>query len=333
MLVQCGGCQIRMITGGRFLCMCSTVGYWQRGPVLYPIGNRQLLIVGFASQTTVPSFSCFLFRYSGGMTDENHFDAHKPREIAELIEAAGVAKATLPIGQMFVLAVLAGAFIAFGAAAYTMVMTGVDASYGPARFLGGVVFALGLILIIVGGAELFTGNALIVMAAVDKKITMHQLLRNWTVVYVGNLFGAAGLAVAMGLSGILEGPMGETATNIPLAKAGLTPVEAVMRGALCNALVCLAVWLSFAARTVVGKVMAILWPISGFVLLGFEHSIANMYFFPQGWAASSDVTLNAALANILWVTIGNVLGGAGGVALAYRFAYASPAAPTSKRQP
>jgi len=147
------------------------------------------------------------------------------------------------------------------------------------------------------------------------------LLRNWSVVYVGNLVGALGLAVAVGLSGVLDGPMGETAAKIPAAKAGLSPLEAVMRGALCNALVCLAVWVSFAARTAAGKILAIIWPISGFVLLGFEHSVANMYFFPQGWAAMSDVTGMAALANLFWVTIGNVIGGAGGVALAYRFAY------------
>jgi len=255
------------------------------------------------------------------MSDQPPFDAYKPREIAILIEDAGVSKAMLPIGQMFVLAILAGAFIGFGAAAYTMVMTGADASYGPMRFLGGVVFSLGLILVIVGGAELFTGNALIVMAAVDRKITIRQLLRNWSVVYVGNLVGALGLAVAVGLSGVLDGPMGETAAKIPAAKAGLSPLEAVMRGALCNALVCLAVWVSFAARTAAGKILAIIWPISGFVLLGFEHSVANMYFFPQGWAAMSDVTGMAALANLFWVTIGNVIGGAGGVALAYRFAY------------
>ena len=115
--------------------------------------------------------------------------------------------------------------------------------------------------------------------------------------------------------------MADVAVKIPQAKAALQPFEALMRGALCNALVCLAIWLSFAARTAAGKVLAILWPISAFVLLGLEHSIANMYFFPQGWLAGAEVTTNDALANMIWVTCGNVLGGAGGVALAYRFAY------------
>jgi len=257
------------------------------------------------------------------METENDYDAYKPAKIAALVEDVGVTKAHLPIYKMLVLAILAGAFIGFGGVAYTTVMTGVDASYGPARILGGVVFSLGLILVVVGGAELFTGNALMVMAAVDRKISLRMLLRSWGVVYIGNLIGAAGLAVAFGMTGLLDGPIGNTAAQIPAAKAGLLPVEAFMRGALCNALVCLAIWLSFAARTAEGKIMAMLWPISAFVLLGFEHSIANMYFFPQGWLAGSDVAIGAALGNLLWVTLGNIAGGAGGVALAYRFAFLS----------
>lgn len=255
------------------------------------------------------------------MIDENSHDAYKPAKIAALVEEVGVTKAQLPIGQMFVLAILAGTFIGFGAMAYTAVMTGMDASYGPSRLLGGVVFSLGLILVIVGGAELFTGNALMVMAAVDRKITVRLLLRSWTVVYLGNIVGAAGLAIAFGLTGLLDGPMGSTATKIPQAKAALLPVEAFVRGVLCNALVCLAIWLSFSARTAAGKILAVLWPISTFVLLGLEHSVANMYFFPQGWMAGSGVTPNDAMTNLIWVTFGNVVGGAGGVALAYRFAF------------
>lgn len=255
------------------------------------------------------------------MTVENNLDAYKPAKIAALVEGAGVAKAQLPTLQMFVLAVLAGAFIGFGAAAYTTVMTGMDASYGPARFLGGVVFSLGLILVIIGGAELFTGNALMVMAAVDRKITLRMLLRSWAIVYFGNFIGAAGLAIVFGLSGLLEGSMSSTAAKIPEAKAVLLPFEAFVRGALCNAMVCLAIWLSFAARSAAGKILAILWPISAFVMLGLEHSVANMYFFPQGWMAGSEVTVSDAVANLIWVTLGNIVGGAGGVALAYRYAY------------
>ena len=255
------------------------------------------------------------------MNDEKSHDAYKPANIAALVEAGGVAKAQLPIAQMFVLAILAGAFIGFGAAAYTAVMIGLDPAFGPVRLLGGVVFSLGLILVIVGGAELFTGNALMVMAAVERKISVRQLLRSWAVVYAGNFVGAVGLAVAFGSTGLLDGPMGVVAAKIPIAKASLPPFEAFMRGALCNALVCLAIWLSFAARTVAGKILAILWPISGFVLLGLEHSVANMYFFPQGWLAASNVSAMDALGNMIWVTLGNVVGGAGGIALSYHFAY------------
>jgi formate/nitrite transporter len=248
-------------------------------------------------------------------------DAWKPAQIAALIETAGVAKARMPFGQTLVLAILAGAFIGFGGAAYLMVMTGADPGFGPARFLGGIVFSLGLILVIVGGAELFTGNNLMVMAAVDRKITAAALFRNWGIVFLGNLIGAAGLAFAFGLTGLLDGPMGATAAKVASTKAALEPLQALVRGALCNALVCLAVWLTFAARTATGKILAILWPISTFVLLGLEHSVANMFLLPLGMLAGSDISSSAALMSLIWVTIGNVAGGAGGVALAYRYAY------------
>ena len=248
-------------------------------------------------------------------------DAYKPAQIAELVETSGVAKAHLSIVQTLTLAILAGVFIGFGGAAYTMVMTGVDPGFGPARFLGGVVFSLGLILVVVGGAELFTGNALMTIAAVDRKISMRDLLRNWGFVYLGNLVGAVALVLACAASGLLEGPMGATAAAIANGKIDLSPTQAFVRGILCNALVCLAVWLSFAARSVVGKVMAILWPISTFVLLGLEHSIANMYLLPQGALAGAKLGWGATISNLFWVTVGNVVGGAGGVALAYRLAY------------
>lgn len=248
-------------------------------------------------------------------------DAYKPAEIAALIESAGIAKARLPFGQMLTLAVLAGAFISFGGLAYLMVMTGADPGFGPHRLLGGVVFSLGLILVIVGGAELFTGNALMVMAAVDGKISLAALLRNWGVVYAGNLLGALAMVAAVGLSGLLQGPIGDTAATLATAKAGGAALPWLVKGALCNALVCLAVWLTFSARDTTGKILAILWPISAFVLLGLEHSIANMFFLPLGAFAGAEVPVGQAVAALGWVTLGNVLGGAGGVALAYRYAY------------
>lgn len=162
-----------------------------------------------------------------------------------------------------------------------------------------------------------------IMAAVERKITLRRMLRSWGIVYLGNFVGAAGLAVVFGFSGLLEGAMGATATAIPEIKASLLPMEAFIRGALCNMLVCLAIWLTFAARSAAGKILGILWPISAFVLLGLEHSVANMYFFPQGWMVGSNVTISDALSNLVWVTLGNIAGGAGGVALAYRFAFLS----------
>ncbi|EEW25887.1 formate/nitrite transporter family protein [Rhodobacter ferrooxidans] len=254
--------------------------------------------------------------------DSDH-DAYKPAQIAAMIRSSGVAKARLPLGQMLTLAVLAGAFIGFGGAAYLMVMTGADAGHGPTRLLGGMAFSLGLILCVVGGAELFTGNALMVMAAVERQITLPELWRNWSVVYAGNLIGALGLAAAFWATGLLapEVPFAATAARVASAKAALSPVEMLARGALCNALVCLAVWLTFSARDTAGKILAILWPISTFVLLGLEHSIANMYLIPVGILAGADVATGAAIGNIFWVTIGNIIGGAGGVALAYRYAY------------
>lgn len=257
------------------------------------------------------------------MTDLNPtgLDAYKASEIATLVEDAGVAKARLPFVRMSTLGILAGAFIALGAVAYTMTMTGVDPAFGPARILGGVVFSVGLVLVIVGGAELFTGNALMVMAAVDRRISLSELIRNWIIVYVANFAGAVAVALAVWTSGILDGPAGATAIAIAQGKAALTPQEAFMRGILCNMLVCLAVWLTLAARTVTGKILAIVWPIASFVALGFEHSVANMYLIPQGILIGADVGAGAFVANMLFVTAGNIVGGAGGVALAYRLAY------------
>ena len=247
--------------------------------------------------------------------------AYQPAEIALRIEEAGVGKTKLGLLQMMALSVLAGVFIAFGAAFYTQVMSGVDASFGPARLLGGAAFSLGLILVVVGGAELFTGNALMVMAWVDRRIGSGAMLRAWTIVYLGNLLGALAMAVLVSLSGTLNGAVGELAVRIAEAKMALPPLEALVRGILCNALVCLAVWLTFAAQTVTGKILAILWPITAFVALGFEHSIANMYLIPVGLLHGAEGGLASLLANLLPVTLGNIAGGAGGVALAYWAAY------------
>ncbi|MBT3557977.1 MAG: formate/nitrite transporter family protein [Rhodospirillales bacterium] len=248
-------------------------------------------------------------------------DAYAPHEIAQRAETVGVAKAHLSFIPMVMLAILAGAFIAFGAAFYTLVMTDSGLGFGPARLLGGLAFSTGLILVIVGGAELFTGNNLIVMAWADGKVSHRQLLRNWVVAYAGNFVGSLGVAAMVGLSGVLmlhDGGVAKTAIAIAEGKLALSASEAFVRGVLCNTLVCLAVWLCFSARTVVGKVMAIVFPVSAFVALGFEHSIANMYLIPIGYFAGSDsITVSGFLGNLIPVTAGNIVGGSGFVALTY----------------
>lgn len=255
-------------------------------------------------------------------------DPYTPAEIARHVEALGVAKANLPIVPLATLGILAGAFIAFGAMFFTLIVS--DPAFGTAagRFLGGVVFSLGLILVIIGGAELFTGNNLIVIGWADRKISTAKLLRNWTVVWVANFVGAAATALFVHGSGILhtgDGDMARAAAAIATAKSALPWFEALMRGVLCNVLVCLAVWLTMAARTVTGKILAIIFPISAFVALGFEHSVANMYFMPLGWLlAAEGVTFASIANNLLFVTVGNVIGGGVLVALVYWLIYLSP---------
>jgi formate/nitrite transporter len=194
--------------------------------------------------------------------------------------------------------------------------------YGPTRLLGGVAFSLGLVLVIVAGAELFTGNAMIVMAWADRRVPTTALARNWALSFTGNAVGGVGLAVAMWLTGLLEaGPVHDTAIRIAETKLALGPLEAFVRGILCNVLVCLAVWLCFAARSVTDKVLAIVFPITAFVALGFEHSIANLYLLPAGLLAGANGNLAGVLANLVPVTLGNIVGGAGGVAGIYWLIY------------
>lgn len=257
--------------------------------------------------------------------EEQSFDAYKPEKIAELVESIGVKKAVLPAVPTIMLSLMAGAFIAFGAMFYTLVMTNHDMGFGPARLLGGVVFSLGLILVVVGGAELFTGNNFIVMAWAEHKVTTAQLLRNWSLVYIANFIGAIGAAILMYWSGALllgDGAVAETALNIAIYKVNLEPMQAFIRGILCNALVCLAVWLCFAARDVASKILAIIFPISGFVALGFEHCVANMYFIPLGMMISGgEISVTVFLTNLIPVTIGNIIGGSLFVAFVYWIVY------------
>jgi formate/nitrite transporter len=256
-----------------------------------------------------------------GRIDPTGLDAYKPAEVAQRIEEAGVRKAALGAVPLMTLSVLAGAFIALGAAAFTAALVGTPPGFGPARLLAGLIFSTGLILVVVAGAELFTGNALIVMAVVDGRVKLSGLLRNWGFAFFGNLLGALAIVLLMRLTGLLDGPQGVTARGIAEAKQALGPLEAFTRGILCNMLVCLAVWLTFAARSVADKILAVIFPITAFVLLGYEHSVANMYLIPAGWAAGAPVDVPGFLGNLVPVTLGNVVGGAGGVALTYWLAY------------
>lgn len=260
------------------------------------------------------------------MTEPQHsqadsLDAYKPAIMARMVEEAGVRKAGLPLVPLLTLTVLAGAFIAFGGAFYLVTISGAEPLTGVTRFVGGLAFSLGLVLVIVGGAELFTGNALMVMAAVDGLIRPGALMRNWAVAYAGNFAGAVLIAALCAAGGLLDGEVGPVARRVAEAKLNLGWGEAFARGVLCNALVCLAVWLTFGARTAAGKVLVILLPISAFVALGFEHSVANMFLLPLGILAGAGGSIQGVLGNLLPVTLGNIVGGGGGVALAYWLAY------------
>jgi formate transporter len=256
-------------------------------------------------------------------------DAYAPAQMAARVAGAGVGKVHLPALSTLMLALLGGAFIAFGGMFYTLVVAGSELGSGPTRLLGGVAFSLGLILVIVGGAELFTGNALIVMAWASRQISTAAMLRNWLLVYCGNFGGALGAAFLVYFSGSLAldgGAVGQVSAAIANAKIALSPDEAFFRGVLCNALVCLAVWLSFAAHDAGGKILAIIFPVAAFVALGFEHSVANMYLVPVGMLAGGAFDLPGLFSNLLWVSLGNIAGGAGGVALVYWIIYLRPKA-------
>ncbi len=202
-------------------------------------------------------------------------------------EQVGLKKAHMSTEHTFVLAVLAGAFIGFGAIFATTILAGTGGlvPYGVQRLLAGLVFTLGLILVIVGGAELFTGNNLITMAWANNKVSTGLMIKNWIVVYIGNLVGSVFTVIIMYFSAQYtfgNGAIGSAALGIANAKVQLGFIQAIALGIMCNAMVCMAVWLCFSVRTTTDRILAIIPPISGFVAAGFEHSIANMYFIPIG---------------------------------------------------
>ena len=293
------------------------------------------------------------------MTAEIRIDALLPPEMAKRAEYVGVRKAETPLITMVALAVLAGAFISLGAIFYTTVAAGsvsiktaagdpaftTALPYGLSRLIAATSFCLGLILVVVGGAELFTGNNLILMAWASGKVGTGALLRNWAIVYAGNFIGSiltAGLLFLSKQYTFGAGTVGLTALNIAKSKCELGFSQALVLGILCNALVCMAVWMTFSARSTLDKIAAIIFPITAFVAAGFEHSIANMYFIPvalfiKSFAAPSfwesigktpadyaSITWGSFLNNLLPVTIGNIIGGALLVAAIYWLVYLRP---------
>jgi formate transporter len=260
------------------------------------------------------------------------FDAYAPKEIAERVETIGVAKARLPLLAQIALGVLAGGFIGLGALYFTLVTSDANLGFAASRLLGGLTFSLGLILVVVAGAELFTGNNLLVMAWASKRISTAELLQNWIVIYLANLAGALGLVMLVFFSNHWQmngSAVGIHAVKIAAAKAAMPFWDAFFKGILCNILVCLAVWLALAGRSVVDKIFAVIFPISAFVAAGFEHSVANMYFIPLGILLKDHVSVGGAEnlswlglgSNLLPVTLGNIVGGGVMVALVYFLIY------------
>jgi formate transporter len=275
-------------------------------------------------------------------------DTILPSAMALRAESGGIARAAADPLAVFVLSILAGAFISFGAVFATVVGAGnigPDAAlpYGITRLLIGLVFSVGLILVVVGGAELFTGNNMLVMAWAGGKVTTGAVLANWTIAFAGNFIGAIATAALVFISTQYTfggGAVGLNALTIANSKSALELVPAFTLGILCNALVCLAVWMCYGARTTIDRVVTIIPPISAFVAAGFEHSIANIYFIPSGlfikagapdtfWAAIGKSPAdfpaltfeNFIFANLIPVTAGNIVGGSVMVGAVYWFVY------------
>ncbi|MBW3081902.1 formate/nitrite transporter family protein [Bifidobacterium phasiani] len=260
-----------------------------------------------------------------------HVNALNSAETEEAVESAGVSKTKQSKSVTFILAMFAGVFIGFGALFYLIVTCDPAMTWGPKRFVGGLAFCMGLVLVLCCGAELFTGNSLMASNLAARRISLPALVRNWVIVWFGNLAGAlllVALIAGAGTMGLNDGLVGDAAVATAVSKVTLAPGTLFVRGVLCNILVCLAVRIGFAARSVADKVLGVLLPISGFVAMGFEHCVANMFFIPVGLAAKAmgygagvdgvaSLSVQGALYNIGVATLGNIVGGAVVVALAY----------------
>ena len=259
--------------------------------------------------------------------------AYSPAEIAEIWAKNGVNKASLSVTKMIFLSIFAGMFIGFGAIGFltmTANMTGELAGLG--KLLGASLFPVGLIMVALCGAELFTGNNLMTVALLDKRITLGQMLRNWVIVYLGNIVGSYLLAFLVYHTGLFGGAMGENIAKIATTKVSLTFMQALLRGVLCNILVVLSLWLQAGSKDLIGKIVGIFFPIMLFVFCGFEHSVANMFYLPLGQLCGASVTTAQVwLNNILPVTLGNIIGGAVFVSSIYYFVYVRKAKEAAKQ--
>ncbi|MBL8540455.1 MAG: formate/nitrite transporter family protein [Betaproteobacteria bacterium] len=263
------------------------------------------------------------------------FDAFTPKEIAQRVEKNGVIKARLPFLPMAMLGIVAGGFIGLGAMYYTLVISDAELGFAASRVLGGVAFTLGLILVVMAGAELFTGNNFLVMAWAEGQITTSEVVRNWLVVYFTNAFGAIALAIVIFLShypDMNDGNVGRAAIRLAAYKASLPFWTAFFKGVLCNMLVCLGLWVAMAGRSVTDKILAMIFPISAFVACGYEHCIANLYIIPLGILLAnfgalppgidvSSLGVAGLLSNLVPVTLGNIVGGSVLVGLVYYAIY------------
>ncbi|MBN2036939.1 MAG: formate/nitrite transporter family protein [Chitinispirillaceae bacterium] len=266
---------------------------------------------------------------------EPNFNA--PAQVQKNLVAVGIMKANMPVAKMIFLGIFAGCYIAFGAQLCTTVSTGWNGTFfGLMKFFGGAVFSTGLMLVVISGAELFTGNCLMPTALLEKKISFGSMTKNWVVVWMANLAGSLLLAwMVSGMSALNNGAVGATAINIAGAKCGLASSEIFFRAIMCNWLVCLAIVLALASNDIVGKIFGIFFPIMAFVAMGFEHSVANMFFIPSGLIAKTlpkavelanpallqALTVGNAARNILLATLGNIVGGSIMVSCIYWFVY------------
>ena len=258
-------------------------------------------------------------------------EALAPAAIEAKAEAVGVTKASMPPARCFVAAMLAGAFIGFGGMLFCTSLGDPTIPFAVQRLVGGVCFCLGLTLVLCCGAELFTGNVLMLCAKASGRIPWPGVFRNWGVVWVGNLVGSLLAMVVIYLSnlqGMNGGAVGETFVSVAAGKVALDPVALFFKAILCNVLVCLAVWIGFGGKSVADKVIGLLLPISAFVACGFEHCVANMFFLPMGLVlntlggvgAAGAITLGGIAYNLVLATLGNIVGGLV-VGMAYWFAY------------